>query len=287
MISEQSLKDKLQTISKEQGVPFNACWKELLLERFLSRLASSPHSNKFILKGGFLLSYLIEISRETMDLDFLLTRMTAQEETLHAIFDEITSLPSIDNFIFSFHSISLLTQPDMDYPRYRIILNASFGKMRDKVQIDIGVGDTVTPLPYEIPLIQYRGTPFFENSISLLVYPPESIFAEKLETILSKGSSNSRMKDYHGLILLIHNKALLSPDKLHETLLQTFSNRGTELQPIAFDTDAIDTMQKLWSAHLRGLGDYAELLQLPTKISNGIEEINHYLNNLLEVTALQ
>ncbi len=285
MISEQSLKDKLQTISKEDGIPFNACWKELLLERFLSRLASSPHSNKFIFKGGFLLSYLIEIGRETMDLDFLLTRITAEEETLHLIFDEITSLPSFDNFIFSFHSISLLTQPHMEYPGYRIILNASFGKMRDKVQIDIGVGDTVTPLSYEIPLTQYRGKPFFENSISLLVYPPESIFAEKLETILSKGSSNSRMKDYHDLILLIHNKTLLSSEKLHSAIIQTFSNRETELKLITLDEIAIATLQRLWSAHLNALGDYSELLRLPTQISGVIEEINHYMDALLEVHA--
>ncbi len=277
MISEQSLKDKLQTIARERGIPFNACWKELLLERFLSRLASSTHTSKFIFKGGFLLSYLIEIGRETMDLDFLLTRMTAEKETLQAVFEEITALPSFDNFAFSFHSAHLLTQPHMEYPGYRIILNGSFGNMRDKIQIDVGIGDTVTPLTYHIPLIQYHGKPLFENAISLLVYPPESIFAEKLETILSKGSSNSRMKDYHDLILLIHNQSLLNPDKLHNTILQTFSNRSTEIQLIKFDETAIETIQRLWTAHLRGLGDYAELLELPSKISDAIKEINHYI----------
>lgn len=41
MINEQALKDRLQTIAKEKGIPFNACWKQLLLERFLARLARS------------------------------------------------------------------------------------------------------------------------------------------------------------------------------------------------------------------------------------------------------
>jgi hypothetical protein len=40
----------------------------------------------------------------------------------------------------------------------------------------------------------------FEGEISLVVYPPETIFAEKLETVLSKGAANSRMKDYHDLL---------------------------------------------------------------------------------------
>ena len=80
MINEQALKDRLQTIAKEKEIPFNACWKQLLLERFLARLSRSSHVNKFIFKGGFLLSYMMKIGRETVDLDFLLTRMNAELE---------------------------------------------------------------------------------------------------------------------------------------------------------------------------------------------------------------
>lgn len=69
--------------------------------------------------------------------------------------------------------------------------------MKDKIQIDVGVGDAVEPKNLKIKLFQYRGKPFFEEAISLLVYPIETIFAEKLETVISKGAGNSRMKDYH------------------------------------------------------------------------------------------
>lgn len=72
MISEQSLKARLQALAREKNIPFNACWKQLLLERFLARLGRSVSSNKFIFKGGFLLAYLMEIGRETTDLDFFL-----------------------------------------------------------------------------------------------------------------------------------------------------------------------------------------------------------------------
>lgn len=61
MINEQALKDRFQTVAKEKEIPFNACWKQLLLERFLTRLARSSHINKFIFKGGFLLSYMMKI----------------------------------------------------------------------------------------------------------------------------------------------------------------------------------------------------------------------------------
>lgn len=86
MISEQALKDRLQTIAKEKEIHFNACWKQLLLERFLARLSRSSHVDKFIFKGGFLLSFLMKIGRETVDLDFLLTRMKAETEALQGVF---------------------------------------------------------------------------------------------------------------------------------------------------------------------------------------------------------
>ncbi len=50
MINEQALKDRLHTIAKEKEIPFNSCWKQLLLERFLARLSRSSHVNKFIFK---------------------------------------------------------------------------------------------------------------------------------------------------------------------------------------------------------------------------------------------
>lgn len=105
MISEQALKDRLQIIAKEKEIHFNACWKQLLLERFLARLSRSSHVDKFIFKGGFPPSYLMKIGRETVDLDFLLTRMNAETDTLKQVFQEIISVTSDDGFTFSFESI--------------------------------------------------------------------------------------------------------------------------------------------------------------------------------------
>lgn len=60
MINEQALKGRLQTIAKEKGIPFNSCWKQLLLERFLARLDHSAYADKLIFKGGFLLAYIVD-----------------------------------------------------------------------------------------------------------------------------------------------------------------------------------------------------------------------------------
>lgn len=114
MIHLQSLKDRLQTIAKEKDIPFNACWKQFLLERFLARLTVSTYASKFIFKGGFLLSYFIKIGRETTDLDFLLTRMEAEIQRIQQVFEQILALHIADGFTFTLNSIELLSQPHMN-----------------------------------------------------------------------------------------------------------------------------------------------------------------------------
>ena len=109
MINEQALKDRLHTIAKEKNIHFNACWKQLLLERFLTRLSRSPHANKFIFKGGFLLAYMMKIGRETTDLDFLLTRMKAEKEEIQRVLKKLSlSNQKIGSHILLMESIYFL-----------------------------------------------------------------------------------------------------------------------------------------------------------------------------------
>jgi predicted nucleotidyltransferase component of viral defense system len=275
-MNEQALKDRLQTISKQKGIHFNDCWKKLLLERFLVRLSRSKHAEKFIFKGGFLLAYMMEIGRETMDLDFLLTNMTASEEKIVETIQEVILTISEDGFSFSHAGIEPLEQPHMDYSGYRISLKVEFGRMRDKIQIDIGIGDIVTPTNRDLHLFTYKGKPMFEEEISLLVYPLETIFAEKLETVLSKGAINSRMKDYHDLLLLVRNPSLIQLKSLEDAIQSTFKNRGTIFELINFD-EGLKLLQKLWTAHLQDLGNKNKDLELPKDIQEAIKEINSYL----------
>ncbi|MBA2728305.1 MAG: nucleotidyl transferase AbiEii/AbiGii toxin family protein [Parachlamydiaceae bacterium] len=279
-MNEQGLKDRLQAISKERGINFNECWKKLLLERFLSRLSRSTYTQQFIFKGGFLLAYIMEIGRETTDLDFLLTSINASEDEIKEAIEEIIAIETEDGFTFSYEGIDLLEQPHMDYPGYRVGLKATFGRMRDKIQIDVGIGDVVTPTTRELHFFQYRGKPMFEGEISLLAYPPETIFAEKLETVLSKGATNSRMKDYHDLLLLAREPHMINLKKLQVSLKSTFSNRGTTLELIDFKTDELKSMQKLWVSHIKNLGQAAQKLKLPDNIQDVIIELNKIIKNV-------
>jgi predicted nucleotidyltransferase component of viral defense system len=285
-MNEQALKDRLQAIAKEKGLLFNKCWKQLLLERFLCRLARSECTQQLIFKGGFLLSYMLKIGRETTALDFLLTKMSTSQAEIRDAIEKVIFAEVEDGFSFACEKIEQLQQPHMDYPGYRINLKAAFGRMQDRVWVDVGVGDIVIPTMRKIRLYQYRGKPLFENEISLLVYPPETIFAEKLETILSKGAANSRMKDYHDLLLLAREPYIIDRHMLLESINNTCAHRGTLLGFIDFSEDDLRSMNKLWQAHLSNLGNAVNELELPKNVQEAISEINIFLNGLLDIATI-
>ncbi len=277
-MNEQALKERLRVIAKSENCTFQEIWKFLVLERLLVRLSRSDYHDKFIFKGGLLLSYFIEIGRETKDADFLITKLNADEENIRKAFQLILNISIKDGFIFSFSDIEKLDQPHMDYPGFRVHLDVKFSKMKDRIQLDIGFGDTVEPKLESLELYRYKGKPIFEGKVSLKVYPIETIFAEKLETVVSKGAINSRMKDFHDLILISREKGLLDRIKLKSDLNKTFANRKTELKiPFKFSDDDYLTLQNLWRSHLKGLGNMASELELQVHIKDIVEEINNYL----------
>ena len=168
----------------------------------------------------------------------------------------------------------------MGSPGYRLSLNLKFGnKMKDKIQVDIGVGDIVDPRFESLDLYQCKGKPFFEGAVSLQVYPVETIFAEKLETVVSKGAANSIMKDFHDLVLMCREKNLLDISKVKNDIFKTFEYRNSKKDlPLQFSKDDLTNMQQLWSAHLRKLGSVATDLRIPGLLQELVGEINVWLN---------
>ena len=278
-MNEQALKARLKQIAKSNNRSFNDVWSQLILERILVRIGKSKYYDQLIFKGGLLLAHYVEIGRETKDIDLLATNFEISRQSIEHTFQEITSLQLPDKFEFTFSSIESLEQPHMNYPGFRVKLTVALGKMRDKIQLDIGVGDIVQPKVESLSLYHYQGKPIYEGSVSLMVYPIETIFAEKIETVISKGSINSRMKDFHDLIILCRINDLIKVDQLKESLTNTFTNRNTTLSiPVNFSDIEIKKLQPMWSAHLRTLGPTAKELDLPKNMADLIEELNNWLS---------
>jgi predicted nucleotidyltransferase component of viral defense system len=163
------------------------------------------HTKNFIFKGAMCLCRYIDLERETRDLDFLLKDLQGSIENIHKHLGEVSALDINDGFSFDDTDVRLLEHMHMQYPGYSFSVIGRIGQTKTKVFIDIGVGDSVKPTEITMQLLATEKTPLFEKDIELWAYPAEVIFAEKLETSITRGNQNSRMKDYHDLICLIRN----------------------------------------------------------------------------------
>src|SRR5689334_7896788 len=97
---EQSVKQKVKSIAEKQSRTFNDVWQEVVLERWLARLASSPYRKNFIFKGAMCLLRYVELQRETRDLDFLIKDLTASISDVKKYLSEVSSLSLDDGFTF-------------------------------------------------------------------------------------------------------------------------------------------------------------------------------------------
>ncbi len=277
--AEKSFKAKLRAIAKEKNRDPADLWQTLTLERFLVRLAKSEYAKHFVLKGGVLLSKYIEIGRETTDLDFLAQKISNEVNKLKVIFEKIATMDHHDGFSFREVKVNELVHPHMSYPGVEVAMMAYFGKTRFKVAIDIGFGDIVNPVKYTIPLTTSSKGDLFEHSVSLACYPKEFILAEKLETIIYRGSFNSRMKDFHDLYSMITSSTFSSFEDLEAIIRLVFEHRETKLAlPILFTEDERFRMQNFWNEYLRSLRPEHVSSQLQN-IDDVISKINEWLRS--------
>jgi predicted nucleotidyltransferase component of viral defense system len=244
-MNEDALKARVQVAAQGLGLPFNDVFHRLVMERFLVRIAMSPHRSHFVFKGGFLLSRYVDLGRDTRDLDFLLQRLRAEKDVLTRTLNEVAALNAGDGFVFTLKAVKDLAHQHMKYPGFSAAFLVNFGKMRESLDIDIGNGDTVEAQSEALKLMTGKGKPLFEEEVSLLVYPPETILAEKLQTLVLRAEQNSRMKDYYDIFMLMRFEKCAS-DKAKDAISTTFKNRETSLDllPVRFSENEIVTLQK-------------------------------------------
>jgi hypothetical protein len=272
---EHSFKARMRRTSHELGVAAQELWEILVLERFLVRLARSTHSKMFVLKGGLLLSRYVEIGRHTQDLDFLLKGMGNDHAVLSRALNDILAVQIDDGFNFFDLVLTPLPHPHMKYAGTRASMRAHFGKTRFKVLIDIGCGDLIEPIRQSLPLLTNSQGPLFENHVEISCYPPEFIFAEKLETIVYLEGRNSRMKDFHDVFLMTRANQLMGAD-LERIARSVFAHRQTPLRiPLLFTPNELSALQSFWTRHL-GSG-FAKGTHLPSRLEDVIDEINSWL----------
>lgn len=222
MMNSQKIKDKLKNIAKEKNVDFNILLHEYMYERFLERLSISKYKNNFILKGGYYLSTLFGIeNRATIDIDACLKNSELSKTNLLKMVEEIINIKIDDGAELCIKGIEKIRQED-EYGGFRIGITVNIDNIRETFHFDVATGDPITPkeITYEYNLL-------LENrSIKLLAYNLETVLAEKLETILTRGERSSRMKDYHDIYLIMNTKKeMININHLNQAIFNTFTKR--------------------------------------------------------------
>ena len=241
-----SFKAKIKNISKDKGIPAQQVQQHYLIEQVLKLISTSSYRDSFIVKGGYLIGQMIGLDkRTTMDLDVTLKGTEMSKENLIHIFEEILCSKT-DGFSFSVDKLEPIRQDD-EYGGFSLKLNATFDTLKEVVFIDITTGDKITPRE-----ITYSMSSIFTNeSIKIWTYNLETVLAEKLETIISRGLASTRPRDRYDLFTLYKlRKEEINLEVLKNALENTAENRKSK-----------DTIYN-WEEQVRGIeiSDYQKEL---------------------------
>ena len=247
-----SFKAKIKNMAKDRGIPAQQLQQNFLIEQVLKLIAKSSYKDSFIVKGGYLIGQLIGLDkRTTMDLDVTLKGTALSQGNLITIFEEILS-DSDDVFSFEVDKLEPIRQDD-EYGGFSLKLNATFDTLREVVFIDITTGDKITPreITYSMPSL------FTNETIEVWTYNLETVLAEKLETIISRGVASTRPRDRYDLFTLYHiRNDEINFDVLREALANTVEKRGSkeaidiwESQLNSIETD--EYQKQLWTRYQR------------------------------------
>jgi len=215
-------------------------------------LSVSEHAPDFLLKGALLFQlWYGQLHRPTRDAD-LLGFGPDDVPTLVGVFRSIASIAGDDGIVFDPGSVTgAPIRKDAGYGGVRIDLRAALDGARLSLQIDIGFRDAVTPAAQSIAyptLLPDVPAP------TLRAYPKATVVAEKLHVVTVLGMTNTRMKDFFDLALLLRD-AVPDDTQLQQAVEATFARRQTPLpsnMPIGLSDDfAHDPVKRTqWRAFL-------------------------------------
>lgn len=275
--NKDSLKAKVSNLSKETNIPNKYIIQNFMFESLLKRISVSNYKDKFIIKGGLLLSSIFGVNlRSTMDLDTTIKGFPLTKENLEKVINEIISIDINDNIKLTLENIKDIRIED-EYSGFNVNINAEFDGLKTNLMIDVTTGDVIT---YSEVEFNYK-TIFDDETISIMSYNFETIIAEKFETIVSRNIDNTRMKDYYDLYMFVNLKWNdIDKAVLKEAIKNTSKKRETEsfiemankyIKLIEND----NSLKELWNSYISNY-EYAKDISYNDTIS-AIKTINDVL----------
>jgi hypothetical protein len=196
------------------------------LESFLDRLTRTSHAGDFVLKGGVLLA-AYGFRRPTKDTDSSAVSVDITAEHLAQVVSDIAGIDVDDGVVFDLDSISVQEiRAQADYPGLRVRVAVSIGPWQGVAAWDVSTGDPIVPSPRQVSIDRILGEP-----ITLLGYAPETTIAEKGVTILERGITSTRWRDYVDIVQLGHQG--IDADGLLRSARAVARHPGVTLEPVA------------------------------------------------------
>lgn len=266
------LKAYIKNKAAEKNISAQLVMQNYMLERLLERISLSEYKNNFILKGGFLISAIVGLdTRATMDLDTTIKGFDLTIENLREIFDNICSIKIEDDVIFEIYNVSEIREGD-EYPGYRVHLKALYPPLAVPLTVDVTTGDKITPreIEYTFKLL------FDDKTISIMAYNLETVLAEKLETVISRGQANTRPRDFYDIHILYSLRGNeCDTIILKQALQHTAEKRGSsailkDYKEIIYSVLDNETMQKFWNKYQQDFS-YAKDLTFDTVCATIVE----------------
>lgn len=253
------LKAFIKKKAAEKNISAQLVMQNYMLERLLERISLSKYKRNFILKGGFLISAIVGLdTRATMDLDTTIRGFTLTHESIRDIFEKICTIEISDDVHFELTDISDIREGD-DYPGIRVALKANYPPISVPLTVDVTTGDVITPGEIEYPFFLL----FDDRTISIFAYNLETVLAEKIETVLSRGVANTRPRDFYDIhILWALRGAECSRKTLLQALERTADKRGSR-EVLNLYTDIVaeiresKQLREFWKKYQRTF-DYAK-----------------------------
>lgn len=245
----EQLKGQVRSFAQKQNLQPQEVLQMFLLERVLERLAKSSYRDNFILKGGLLISSMIGVTeRTTMDMDTTVIGINMDKAEIEKIVREILLIDVGDGILFEFEKLEPIREND-DYNNFRVYFVAHYGKMANKMKIDITTGDEITP-----GAIEYVYKTILDNDeISVMAYNQETIIAEKYETIIRRNIGTSRARDFYDLYMFYNlYKDSVNIQVLKLAVTRTAIKRGSldtmsEWKEIITDMRVDSLLTQLWN----------------------------------------
>lgn len=267
----------LQRLAREQGRTSQQLFELYVHERFLARLAASPLSQRFVLKGGMLLAVL-DVRRPTRDADLLVQGLVNEPQAIRTVVEEIAANPMPDGVVFHVPAMTIeQIREDADYPGVRVKLPAGLAGAQLRLTVDLSFGDPIVPRRIDYPTL------LDDDAFALLGYPLESVIAEKAITMLTLADANTRDRDYADIYLLSRIHAIKA-DVLRSALHAVAEHRGVEFGPLEPLLETLrESRQRPWEAFRARVG----LDVLPERFADVVETVVAFVDGLAADGAMR